>query len=167
MADLNRSPLGRRTLLRGAGGGVVAATWLVACGDDEEPAASSDGDDGGDGATAVAATAVDGGDGGRRRLGPRPRLEVAVGSGVIYADQKIVVTQPTKGEFKGFSAICKHAGCTVGSIEGDEIVCPCHGSRYSIVDGSPTAGPNGEPPSVIDPLDPAEVAVEGKNLVEP
>ena len=52
-----------------------------------------------------------------------------------------MVTQPTEGDFKGFSAICTHQGCTVGSVSDGTINCACHGSQFSIEDGSVTAGP--------------------------
>ncbi|MGQ0631436.1 MAG: Rieske (2Fe-2S) protein [Sporichthyaceae bacterium] len=67
--------------------------------------------------------------------------DIPVGGGKIFEDQKVVVTQPTKGTFKGFSATCTHTGCTVGSVTGGSIVCPCHGSRFSIADGMVQAGP--------------------------
>src|SRR5881394_3182865 len=41
--------------------------------------------------------------------------DVPVGGGKILADKKIVLTQSKSGEFHGFSAVCTHAGCTVGS----------------------------------------------------
>lgn len=52
------------------------------------------------------------------------------------------------GEFRAFSAICTHAGCSV-SLSGGEFVCPCHGGRYSAADGSVLGGP---PPSPLPPL---------------
>ena len=66
--------------------------------------------------------------------------DVPVGGGLILAEQELVITQPTKGEFKGFTAICTHAGCTVTSVT-DTINCPCHGSQFSIEDGSVVGGP--------------------------
>jgi Rieske Fe-S protein len=70
-----------------------------------------------------------------------PISDIAVGGGVIYADQKVVVTQPTSGDFKAFSAVCTHKGCTVGEVADGMIKCPCHGSEFSIEDGSVQAGP--------------------------
>lgn len=35
---------------------------------------------------------------------------VPVGGGKVYPDQRIVVTQPTAGQYKAFSARCTHAG---------------------------------------------------------
>ncbi|HUR74529.1 MAG TPA: Rieske (2Fe-2S) protein [Sporichthya sp.] len=67
--------------------------------------------------------------------------EIPVGGGRTYPDQKIVVTQPTAGEFKGFSATCTHAGCLVDKVEAGQILCPCHGSRFSIADGKVLKGP--------------------------
>ncbi len=66
---------------------------------------------------------------------------VAVGSGAIFAKHSTVVTQPTRGEFRAFTTTCTHQGCPVDQVEGDQIVCPCHGSRYSVTDGSVVAGP--------------------------
>jgi nitrite reductase/ring-hydroxylating ferredoxin subunit/uncharacterized membrane protein len=38
---------------------------------------------------------------------------------------------------------CSHRGCSLseGEVEGDEIVCGCHGSRFSLRDGSVKHGP--------------------------
>jgi thiosulfate dehydrogenase [quinone] large subunit len=52
------------------------------------------------------------------------------------------------GDFRAFSAVCTHAGCSV-DLSGGEFVCPCHGGRYSASDGSVLAGP---PPSALPPL---------------
>lgn len=67
--------------------------------------------------------------------------KVPVGSGVILAGAKLVVTQPSRGTFKAFSSICTHAGCPVTAVNGAEIQCPCHGSRFSVEDGSVLGGP--------------------------
>ncbi|OLB76519.1 MAG: hypothetical protein AUI14_18505 [Actinobacteria bacterium 13_2_20CM_2_71_6] len=70
-----------------------------------------------------------------------------------------MVTQPVAGTFKAFSAICTHKGCPVGSVSGGAIRCPCHGSEYSIVDGSVKRGP------APGPLDPKTVTVKGTSIV--
>ena len=74
-----------------------------------------------------------------------PSSAVPVGGGIILDAEETVVTQPVKGTFKAFSSICTHAGCRVTSIESGEIVCPCHGSHFSIVDGSVISGPAPSP----------------------
>ena len=71
--------------------------------------------------------------------------EIPVGSGKIFTEQKVVVTQPTSGDFKGFSAVCTHMGCIVSQISNGTIDCPCHGSQYSIKDGAVVAGPAPSP----------------------
>jgi Rieske Fe-S protein len=85
---------------------------------------------------------------------------VPVGGGVILADRQIVLTQPTAGVIKAFTAVCTHQGCTVSSIEGDLIVCPCHGSRYHLNDGSVANGP------APRPLAPIAVTVSGTDIVQ-
>ncbi len=67
--------------------------------------------------------------------------EVPVGGGKIFIAEKVVVTQPSEGEFKAFSAVCTHQGCVVSEVEGKDIVCGCHGSKFSIEDGSVLGGP--------------------------
>jgi Rieske Fe-S protein len=86
--------------------------------------------------------------------------KVPVGEGVILTDQKIVVTQPTKGDFKAFSAICTHMACTVASIQDGTITCPCHGSQYSIKDGSVLGGPAPKPLPAI------AIKVSGTEIVK-
>lgn len=71
--------------------------------------------------------------------------QIPVGSGMIFASQKVVVTQPTAGEFKAFSAVCTHMGCIVNQISNGTIDCPCHGSQYSIATGDVVAGPAPRP----------------------
>jgi Rieske Fe-S protein len=71
--------------------------------------------------------------------------EIPVGGGKIFTAEKVVVTQPTKGEFKGFSAICTHMGCTVDKVADGTIDCPCHGSKYSVTDAHVVHGPAPKP----------------------
>ncbi|MFB7293483.1 Rieske (2Fe-2S) protein, partial [Actinacidiphila glaucinigra] len=58
--------------------------------------------------------------------------DVPVGGGTVIADKKVVVTQPTAGEFKAFSAVCTHEGCLVNTVSDGTINCPCHGSKIRI-----------------------------------
>jgi len=78
-------------------------------------------------------------------------MAIPVGGGVIYPNQAVVVTQPTAGVYKGFSAICPHQGCTVGQVAQGVIICPCHLSTFSITDGAVQQGPaqTGLPPVAV------------------
>ncbi|MGW3123341.1 Rieske (2Fe-2S) protein [Streptomyces sp. NPDC001107] len=84
--------------------------------------------------------------------------EIPVGGGKIFKDEKVVVTQPQKDEFKAFSAICTHQGCTVGSIANGIIHCPCHKSEFRISDGSVAGGP------APKPLPAEQIKVEGNSI---
>ena len=71
--------------------------------------------------------------------------EVPVGSGRIFPEQQVVVTQPTEGEFRCFTAVCTHQGCIVSSVSYGSISCECHGSGFSIEDGSAVNPPATQP----------------------
>jgi Rieske Fe-S protein len=81
----------------------------------------------------------------RTTSAPRPALadtgDVPVGGGVVLASKSIVLTQPDQGEFRAFSSTCTHQGCTLANVGDGTINCSCHGSKFSIADGSVTAGP--------------------------
>jgi Rieske Fe-S protein len=88
-----------------------------------------------------------------------PTSAIPVGSGKIFAAEKVVVTQPSSGEFKGFSAVCTHMGCIVNQISNGTIDCPCHGSQFSIKDGSVVGGP------APSPLPTESIKQIGNNIV--
>lgn len=67
--------------------------------------------------------------------------DVPVGGGVVVAAADTVITQPTAGVFTAFSATCTHQGCVVAAVAGGTINCDCHGSTFSITDGSVVTGP--------------------------
>jgi Rieske Fe-S protein len=85
--------------------------------------------------------------------------DIPVAGGKIFPDQQVVVTQPVAGTFKGFSSTCTHLGCQVNQVTGGLIECPCHGSRYSVTDGSVQAGP------APKPLPPANITVNGGQII--
>ena len=67
--------------------------------------------------------------------------DIPVGGGKVFTAAKVVVTQPSKGEFKAFSAVCTHVGCLCNQVADGTINCPCHGSKFKIADGSVVTGP--------------------------
>ncbi len=149
IADL-RIP--RQKVIVGAGLGLVA-TVLAACSTyGKKPEASGD--------TATTTTEAAPGTSAPGPAAPANAIvktaEVPVGSGVIV--DEIVVTQPSAGEFKGFSAICTHKGCTVDEVADGTINCPCHGSKFNL-DGSVANGP------ATKPLEPQAVTVQGDSIV--
>ncbi|HEY3880235.1 MAG TPA: Rieske (2Fe-2S) protein [Trebonia sp.] len=86
--------------------------------------------------------------------------QVPEGGGKIITGKNIVITQPEAGSFKAFSAICTHQGCIVGTVAGGTIDCPCHGSKFSIKDGSVVNGP------ATSPLPRIAITVEGTSIVK-
>jgi len=86
--------------------------------------------------------------------------DVPVGGGKILADKKIVITQPRAGSFEAFTAICSHQGCTVSDVSGGTVNCPCHGSRFSIANGSVVTGP------AASALAPVSIKVQGTSIVQ-
>ncbi|KAA0081875.1 Rieske (2Fe-2S) protein [Mycolicibacterium sp. P9-64] len=136
----------RRNVIAGAGLG-LAATALTACSSYGKPAASS----------ASSAPAAPGSSGAPATGAALAKTaDVPVGSGVIVGD--IVVTQPTAGVFKGFSTVCPHAGCNVSKVQDGNIVCPCHGSMFSL-EGAVVQGP------AKKPLETKAVSVQGDSIV--
>jgi Rieske Fe-S protein len=67
--------------------------------------------------------------------------EVPVGGGIILADEKVVITQPTAGTYDAFSAVCTHQGLLVTSVDNGTIHCANHGSSYSAATGAVEGGP--------------------------
>jgi nitrite reductase/ring-hydroxylating ferredoxin subunit len=89
--------------------------------------------------------------------------DIPVGSGSIFPSDGVVVTQPTKDTFNGFSSTCTHQGCPLANVT-ETINCACHGSQFSIEDGSNVAGPNGSPAGSVPDLPKVELAVKAGEI---
>ena len=85
--------------------------------------------------------------------------DVPVGGGVVNDEVAIVVTQPSDGSIKAFTAVCPHQGCLVSEVVDNEIICPCHDSRFSALDGAVLQGP------ATEGLAAASVVVQGDSIV--
>lgn len=148
----------RRGVLRGAVVAGAAVPFLVACGSSDEgdaattPETSPTSGGGADGGGATA------GGGGAGADAIAQTADVPEGGGVILDSPAIVLTQPAAGTFKGFSPVCTHQGCTVSSVSDGTINCPCHGSQFSIEDGSVVTGPATTPLAAMD------VTVDGTSI---
>jgi Rieske Fe-S protein len=119
-------------LAAAAGGGGLL---LAACGSAAGPgtnAASDPAGSGGGSGTALVATS-----------------KVPVDGGVVLDGPQVVVTQPSSGTFKAFTAVCTHQQCLVDNVKNGLITCPCHGSQYSASDGTVQRGPAQTPLSEI------------------
>jgi nitrite reductase/ring-hydroxylating ferredoxin subunit len=134
---------GRRNVLAGTAAlGATAA--LAACGNSSSGTSSGSTATGAASASATTAAPSSAATTGSASSGGTALAatsDIPVGGGKIFTDQKVVITQPAAGTFKGFSAVCTHQGCTVGSVSGGEIICPCHNSHFSASDGSVKSGP--------------------------
>jgi Rieske Fe-S protein len=86
--------------------------------------------------------------------------QVPDGGGKIIDGPNIVITQPQSGSFKAFTAICTHEGCIVNNVSNGTINCPCHGSKFSIENGSVVNGPAPSPLAAI------AIKVEGTSIFQ-
>jgi Rieske Fe-S protein len=84
--------------------------------------------------------------------------DVPVGGGKIFKDEKVVVTHPEEGDFKAFSAVCTHQGCTVANVSDGTINCTCHGSKFRVADASVASGP------ATRPLPEKQITVTGDSI---
>jgi Rieske Fe-S protein len=134
----------RRTVLASAGIGAVGAVALAGCGSAQQAASDAAGS-----ATSAAKGAV---------KDAISKATVPVGGGKVFADQKVVVTQPTSGDFKAFSAVCTHQACIVADVSDGTINCACHGSKFDITTGAVKNGP------ASSPLPEKKVTVSGDGI---
>jgi Rieske Fe-S protein len=145
----DQSLLSRRNVLA-CGAVVVGAGLLSACGSSD--ASSTNGNK-----TPAPADSTGGqmGAAGGMQIST---ADVPVGGGKILDSPPVVLTQPTAGAFKAFSSICTHAGCAVSEVQQAQIICQCHGSIFSAVDGSVLQGP------ASSPLAPVNITVRGSTI---
>jgi Rieske Fe-S protein len=154
MREIQDSQLpGRRALLAGAG--LTCAAMLAGCSAHD---ASNGGSTPAAAGTATSADSSAPATGGSGALATTS--EIPDGGGKIIDGVNIVITQPETGSFRAFTAICTHQGCIVNSVSHGTINCPCHGSKYSIKDGSVVNGPAPSPLAAI------AIKVEGTSIFQ-
>ncbi len=154
--------ISRRRALAGAAVGGLSLPLLTACGGGSSSSASAD--DPGSTTSSGGGTKSDQSQGSTADT-LVATADVPVGGGVIIGSRNVVVTQPKKGQFEGFSATCTHQGCTLASVASGTINCGCHGSQFSITDGSNVAGPSGTPAGSVAALPKVAVQVKGADVV--
>jgi Rieske Fe-S protein len=137
-------PISRRTVIINTGLAAAAIAGLSSCTNYSTAPASEPSGAAGSSSSAAGPLTV-------------KETDIPVGSGKIFPDAQTVITQPKKGEFKAFSAVCTHQGCVVDAVT-TTINCPCHGSKYSITDGSVVN------PPAPQPLPPKTIKISGDTL---
>ncbi|EMF26872.1 Rieske (2Fe-2S) protein [Streptomyces pseudogriseolus] len=150
----------RRTVVAAAGAAGLTVA-LTACGGSDDDASAAPSQSGGaadDAANGGGTGGSSGGDaaGGGTQLAST--ADIPEGGGKVFADQKVVVVQPSAGEFKAYSATCTHQGCAVKSVSDGLINCPCHNSNFSVADGSVSSGP------ATKPLPEVRITVDGDSI---
>jgi len=67
---------------------------------------------------------------------------------VVVKDQKVLLAN-VNGNYYAIGDVCMHRGCQLskGELEGETVICPCHGSTYDLKTGNFLKGPTkkGEP----------------------
>ena len=139
----------RRTVLRGALVAGVATPLLAACGSSSteaggNPPATSAQSSGAGASSTSGGGAHSSGAGGGGTDAIAQTSDVPPGGGVVLPDDGVVITQPAAGRFNGFSSTCTHMGCPLHDVT-ETINCNCHGSQFSIDDGSVVTGPATQP----------------------
>ncbi len=132
----------RRGALAGIGIAGLAAT-LTACGGSGGGPAAGGASSGGSGSGSPGGASGSAPPGGGSALAST--ADIPVGGGKVFSSAQVVVTQPAANQFKAFSAVCTHAQCLVDQVSNGTIDCPCHGSQFSVKDGSVVAGPAPSP----------------------
>ncbi|MFD3722693.1 ubiquinol-cytochrome c reductase iron-sulfur subunit [Streptomyces sp. NPDC058674] len=138
MSDLTRTT--RRTVLA-AGAATLAGGALAACGGESDTGTKAPSEPAS--AATPSAAASEPVAAGAKTIAKA--ADVPVGGGTVLKDQKLVITQPTAGTYRCFSAVCTHTGCLVNKVADGSIDCPCHGSTFKDTDGAVTKGPATRP----------------------
>ncbi|NUP20518.1 MAG: Rieske (2Fe-2S) protein [Streptomyces sp.] len=141
----------RRTVVAAVGAAGLAVA-LTACGSEDDASDSSTEQ----GAAGGGATSAAGGGAGGTALAKT--ADIPEGSGKVFGDQKVVVSQPAAGDFKAFSTICTHRDCPMIDLKEDTLSCSCHGSQFSVLDGSVKKGP------ATEPLAAKQISVSGDSI---
>jgi nitrite reductase/ring-hydroxylating ferredoxin subunit len=154
----------RRVVLGGAGAaGLLGLTGaLAACGSDDKNEAGTAPQSPAAAPSSHAAESSDSSDGGDNSLAKI--TDIPVGGGKIFGSDNVVVTQPSAGTFKAFSATCTHKGCEVKTVADGTINCPCHGAQFSITDGTVVTAARGMNKADMQGLPAKTVTVTGDNI---
>jgi nitrite reductase/ring-hydroxylating ferredoxin subunit/uncharacterized membrane protein len=82
------------------------------------------------------------------------QLEDDKPTAALAGDTPVLLLRRT-GRMYAIHDRCSHRGCPLsgGNVEGESVTCPCHGSRFSLIDGSIERGPATAPQPVFEARD--------------
>jgi Rieske Fe-S protein len=109
---------------------VAVSAFLPACGggdDGGSPTAPTD-------PSSQALTVINGSTAGRTVSVPVSTGPLAAANGAALVQSPVgsfLVYRSSQTSFNVLTAVCTHEGCTVDGFNGQQFVCPCHGSRYT------------------------------------
>ena len=74
----------------------------------------------------------------------------------------LALSWPTpRGQIYALADLCTHAECPLseGELDGEELVCPCHGSRFNVKTGEVLSLPANEPLATYN------VSIDGSDVL--
>ncbi|MGD0203876.1 MAG: Rieske (2Fe-2S) protein [Candidatus Bathyarchaeia archaeon] len=71
--------------------------------------------------------------------------------GLEINDKKILLVN-VNGSYYAIGNVCTHRGCQLskGKLQGETVVCPCHGSTFDLKTGNFVKGPTKKPEPVYE-----------------
>ncbi|MFJ8538041.1 Rieske (2Fe-2S) protein [Streptomyces sp. NPDC093591] len=147
----------RRTVVAAVGSAGLAVA-LTACGSDDDTSGSSTEQGAAGGGATTEAGGGSSSEAGAGGTALAKTSDIPEGGGKVFSDEKVVVSQPTAGDYKAFSTICTHQNCPMTDLAGDTITCACHKSQFSVLDGSVKKGP------ATEPLAAKQISVAGDSI---
>ncbi|MBT0769250.1 Rieske (2Fe-2S) protein [Kineosporia sp. J2-2] len=120
---------------------LLGAAGLAACGggSDDDTASGTSSSSSSDTGTGTDATTGSSSEGGQVIA---KVSDIAEGDAASYTldGDPLIVAMPEADEPVAFSAVCPHQGATV-QVQGDELVCPLHQSKFEKLTGKFISGP--------------------------
>src|SRR4051794_350006 len=94
------------------------------------------------------------------KVGPKKNFPEGSAHGVQVNGQDVCIVN-LNGQFHAFHDRCTHAESLLspGELEGEELMCPLHGARFSVKTGEPLTLP------AVKPVKIYEVKTEGDDVL--
>ena len=80
------------------------------------------------------------------KIAPAAGLTPGEMKGYESQGQQILIAN-LSGSYYAIGDVCTHLGCTLsdGTLNGENVECPCHGSTFNVRSGAVVRGPAMEP----------------------